>query len=464
MIPQNSGARRDEIKRFLEDKGNKFYFMGIGGISMSTLAEICIDKGLNVYGSDIAKTEVTKRLEGLGAKIFYDQCSQNVHTVLPDIAVYSLAIGEDSEELSELRLLGIPTYSRAELLGAILSEYERVISVSGSHGKSTAVSMAYAVFSAFGIEPTVMSGAEIAPHSGYISGGKKLAIAEGCEYGGSFLELHPTVQILLNLDLDHVDYYSSIEDIKSAFREAADLAEDFAVLSLDSENLLDIIPRLSGRAVTFSKNDGADYRYEIISSDGGGSEFLFYKKGGEPISFSLSVIGEHNVANAAAILTAASALGYDISLAKSALRGFNGVSRRLERIGRLGKCEIFYDYAHHPKEIGATRDALLGAGFKSIGVIFSPHTYSRTKAFFDDFARELSHFDFALLTEIYAARETDNLGVSSEILSSAVSDLGAFSEAASPERAFNIVKERSPDCLVLMGAGDLKEYKAYFEK
>ena len=459
MSITHSNIDEKNISKILEKDNIRVYFIGIGGIGMSALAELCLDKGYTVFGTDREKSEATERLINKGAYIKYASRRENITQANPDITVYTLSISENNPEYRESIFCKIPSVSRAEFLGALMKGYSRRIGVSGSHGKSTVTAMIWNILNEYGSAPTAIGGALFPNGSSYVKGDNTHLVYEGCEYGDSFLKLYPSLQVLLNLDFDHSDYFEDINALKHSFIAAANLASRAVVLNADSENLLSIIDEISVPVHTFSKKSGFTYRYAPYLKGNGKYGFHLFKHEKFLENYSLNVIGEFNVENAVAAAVSADILGVPAQVSKKAISSFSGIPRRLELIGSRNGVSVFYDYAHHPKEIRASYRALSGAGYKNIAAIFCPHTYTRTKALFDEFAESLGHFRVSLLTEIYPAREEAIPGVTSEELVRKIKGLGSRAFCCSEANVCELIDREKIDCLVLMGAGNLDGIK-----
>ncbi len=459
MFIGHSMTDKKNIRKIIETDGAKIYFIGIGGVSMSALAELCISLGLRVFGSDRRKSEITQSLIKKGAIITYSHAKTDIHRIMPSLIVYSLAIDPSNPEYRAAIELGITAISRAEFMGAIIDKYKKSIGVSGSHGKSTVTAMLYSIFNKANKRPTVIAGAEIVPKSSYVSGEDELLIYESCEYGDSFLHFSPSVQILLNLDLDHTDYFSSLEDIKESFLLSANLARTVCIINADDENLNSLIDKIDVPVLSFSKNEGSTFKYIPKYSGEGRYDFDLYWGKEFYGSFSLGAVGEFNVTNAAAAVIAAITMNIPKEITASALADFHGISRRLEMLGKYMEAVVFYDYAHHPREICAVRETLSLMGYNNICAIFAPHTYTRTKAFFSSFAEELSRFSVSFITDIYGARECAITGITSSALAETVRALKGRCAAIDRVDINELLEKESFDCLVLMGAGDLENIK-----
>ena len=421
---------------------------------MSAIASLCIERGYSVFGSDRCESETTRALCMQGAVIEYAQIGTNIINSLPDIAVYSLSIDVTNPEYIKCTELDIPVVSRAEFLGTLMLDYKTRIGISGSHGKSTVTAMIASTLLLAGKKPTVIGGAPICGTGAYLKGGREYFVYEACEYRDSFLHFSPSVEVLLNLDLDHTDYFENMESIKSSFAAAAQLASMYTVVNGDDKNLSSALSNISVPISRFS-GDVGDYSYKTESENSGFYTFSLYKDNNYIETFSLSVPGAFNVENAVAAAVTLIKLGIKTDVIKTALSEFRGIPRRMEHIGSfLGK-PVFYDYAHHPKEIRAVRCALQDMGYSYIAAIFCPHTYSRTATLFDEFARELAEFSYTVITDIYPAREAPIEGITSAALAGRITELGANSSATSESSALCYLKRMNFDCLVLMGAGNL---------
>ncbi len=438
------------------------HFIGIGGISMSGIAELLLLKGFPVSGSDMHKSELTDALEEKGARIFIPQSADNLDTDV-SLVVYTAAIRDDNPELSAARKRGIETVSRAELLGAVMKEYPLSLAVAGTHGKTTTTGMLSQIMLGAGTDPTLSIGG-IFPFIGgnFRSGNGRVFVTEACEYTDSFLSLPGKIEVILNIDLDHTDYFRDIEDLRSSFRQFASLVPEDGtlVISDDVERLSEITSSCRGRVVTFGLSEEADiFPEDIHRDDFSRSAFIIRKKDGSSLGrVSLRVPGEHNIRNALAAAAAADSAGISGDNIVSALSSFTGTARRFEEKGTFRGIRIIDDYAHHPTEIRATLKAALECPRENLWCVFQPHTYSRTKAFLKEFAQALSLADKVVLAEIYPARETDTLGISSENLAEELRSLGTecycFSDFSAIENFLSDNCVRG-DLLITMGAGNV---------
>ena len=443
------------------NKPEHVHFIGIGGISMSGLAEILLGAGFHVSGSDSKPSELTAHLENMGAKVFYGQCWENIS---PDYncVVYTAAIHPDNPEYARCVELNLPMLSRADLLGQIMKNYKTAIAVSGTHGKTTTTSMFSSVLLAADTDPTISVGGILEAIGGNIRVGKsETFITEACEYTNSFLSFYPTMSIILNIEEDHMDFFKDLDDIMNSFSLFARRLPKDGVLIINKEikNYEKVTEGADCKVITYGMDSSCTYHAEnICFNEQGCGEFdvmHHYRNLGHIV---LSVPGQHNVSNALAVIAAARKLGISMECIQAGLSGFRGTNRRFQYKGTLNGVTIIDDYAHHPTEIRATLQAAKNYPHKEIWCIFQPHTFTRTRAFFREFAQSLSMADHVVLADIYAARETDTLGMSSELLCEEIKSLGAdchyfptFAEIEEFLKAHCI----HGDLLITMGAGDV---------
>lgn len=438
----------------LFEKSSKLHFIGIGGISMSSLAMIAHARGFEVTGSDRAKSEATEKLESAGIEVIYGHKKENVQGA--DAVIYTAAVHEDNPEMSEAIKNRTPLIKRAEFLGYIMLNYKNRIGVAGMHGKSTTTSMISEVFLRAGAEPTVVNGVKLAMLDGaYHVGKKDHFIFEACEYTDSFLSFFPSIAVVLNIDRDHVDYFLSMEQTIDSFRRYIALAET-AVVNIDDNYIKDAIKDYDGKLVTVSiKGAAADYTAENIQYENGFGRFDAVCRGRKLGQVSLGVPGEHSVLDALVAVAVADISGINFDSVSDALSKFRGANRRFEKIGSYNGIDVYDDYAHHPSEIKTTLEGASKRGYNKVWCVFQPHTYSRTAGLFDEFAGAFDAVDHVIFADIYAARETDTLGVSSEKLACAAGDnalyLGSFEEIA--KYLYENAKEG--DLVLTMGAGDV---------
>lgn len=437
------------------------HFIGIGGISMSGLAKVLLKEGFTVSGSDKKQSALTEQLEAAGATVFYGQKASNIIDGI-DVVVYTAAIHTDNEEYKAAVDKGLSMLTRAQLLGQLMTNYDIPIAVSGTHGKTTTTSMLTHILLAADTDPTVSVGGILNAIRGNIRvGNSEIFVTEACEYTNSFLEFFPKISIILNIDEDHLDFFKDLEDIRHSFRRFAELlpADGCLVINGDIERLGDITDGLPCRVITYGSDNNMDYSAANILHNGlGNASFDFIKKGNFVKRISLSVNGDHNVSNALAALAVADLLDISVEAAGEGLKKFRGTKRRFEYKGEVNGITIIDDYAHHPTEIRASLMSARHYPHREIWCVFQPHTYTRTKALFPEFVDALSYTDHIILTDIYAARETDTLGVSSADIAEALCREGAdacYISSFEEIEAFCLEKCEKGDMLITMGAGDV---------
>lgn len=437
------------------------YFIGIGGISMSGLAEILFQKGFPVSGSDSKSSDMTKKLEKQGIPVFYGQKAKNI-TADIDCIVYTSAIHADNPEFIAAKELNIPLLKRSELLGQLMKNYDLPIAISGTHGKTTTTSMISEILLNSDADPTLSIGGILKSIDGNTRvGNSRYFVTEACEYTNSFLNFHPKVEVILNIEADHLDFFKDLQDIRNSFRRFAMLLPQDGALIINGEidNYEEITKELPCRVLTYGFSDNCDYRPENISYDGHGNpSFLLKRKGKAPVNIQLNVPGLHNISNAMAAFALSDILSLDETVAVTSLKNFHGTSRRFEYKGTIGGVTVIDDYAHHPTEISASLQAAANYPHKKIWCVFQPHTYSRTKALLKDFAKALSVADHVVLADIFAARETDTLGISSlDLLKELKNYPNEYSYFPSFDEIENYLLEKCcpGDLLITMGAGDV---------
>ena len=439
------------------------YFIGIGGINMSSLAHIAQKRGFRVGGSDRTATELTERLARRNITINYNHASENIADF--DAVVYTVAISEDNPEYLEAKRRDIPCISRADFLGYVMSTYKRRIGIAGTHGKSTCTSMCAETFIRAGVSPTVLSGAELSIMGGaYTVGDGDDFIFEACEYMDSFLDFYPSVAVILNVDLDHVDYFKSLDQMKRSFGKFADkTCGGYAIANLDDENLRDALGNFDGVTLGFGiDSEDAIYRATDIRQSRGRYSFTIKKREKTLCEVSLSVTGYHNIYNALACAAAADLAGLSGEDISRGLAAFRGAKRRMEYRGRLEGAELYEDYGHHPTEIKTTLDGARGlADGGRLLCVFQPHTYSRTAALFDDFVCALSVADRVIVSDIYAAREADTGIVSSKMLADALGERAVYGGDVRQTADTLRGELRDGDVAIIMGAGNITDIFKY---
>jgi len=441
---------------------NHVHFIGIGGISMSGLAEILMKRGFTVSGSDSHESELTEKLEKDGAQVFYGQKADNIIEGI-DVVVYTAAVHPDNPEFAAASEKGLPILTRAELLGQIMRNYRTSVAIAGTHGKTTTTSMLSEILMDARKNPTISVGGMLDAIGGNIRvGGPELFVTEACEYTNSFLSFFPTMELILNIEADHLDFFKDIDDIRNSFKRFVKLLPEDGVLIINSDikNFEEIYEGASCRVITVG-SDPKKSRYSaanITFDHNACASYDLLVDGVKTDTITLSVPGIHNVYNSLAAVAAAHELGLDNEQIKSGLHDFDGTHRRFEKKGELGGITIIDDYAHHPQEIAATLATAQNYPHREVWCVFQPHTYTRTKALMDDFASALSMADHVVLADIYAARETDNLGISSRTLADKIAALGTdtwYFPSFSEIEKFILEKCVNGDLLITMGAGDI---------
>lgn len=436
------------------------YFIGIGGINMSSLAHICAKRGFLVGGSDRVSSALTAKLEACGININYCHKTENIRGY--DAAVYTVAISPDNPEYVEAKSLGIPCISRADFLGYVMMAYKRRIGVSGMHGKSTCTSMCATTFIGAGVSPTVLSGAELSLMDGaYTVGEGDDFIFESCEYMDSFLDFNPSIAIVLNVEMDHVDYFHSIEQIRESFSKYLSITgkDGFAVINADDENVMICAEGYIGNKMTFAIDSNADMRAVNILCKSGKYSFDIEKRRELFCHVDLSVTGYHNIYNALACAAAADICGISAEDISRGLGAFCGAKRRMEYKGNFGGAELYDDYGHHPTEVLTTLKGARGLAKNRLICVFQPHTYSRTKELFGDFCSAFEAADRVLISDIYAARELDDGSVSSRMLAEGIGNKAIY--CGNIQSTAQMLREElsEGDVAVVMGAGDI--YKVF---
>ncbi|MCX8021277.1 MAG: UDP-N-acetylmuramate--L-alanine ligase [Syntrophorhabdaceae bacterium] len=439
-------------------KIEKIHFVGIGGVGMSGIAEVLINLGFSVSGSDLKRTEATERLERLGATVFYGHRKENVQDA--DVVVISSAVRSDNPEIERAKELFIPVIQRAEML-AELMRMKFSIAVAGSHGKTTTTSMVSTILGSAGLDPTCVIGGRLnSLGSNAKLGGSKYLVAEADESDGTFLLLFPTIAIATNIDLEHLDFYRDINDIKAAFVGFLNKVPFYGldIICIDNGNIQSIIPQLKRRYMTYGFSKQADLRAEGIVYEESSCTFRVIYKGYELGSIFLPFPGLHNVSNALAACGVGIELDIPFSTISEALKGFSGIQRRLE-VKWNGAIKLIDDYGHHPTEIKATLATVRRMAKGRVIVAFQPHRYTRTKALMEEFITAFNEADILIVTEIYAASEDKIEGVTGASLAERIRLSGHKHVVFAPtkedvaERILDVAKEG--DVVVTLGAGDI---------
>lgn len=437
------------------------HFIGIGGISMSGLAEVLLQEGFSITGSDSQQSPLTEKLESMGAKVYYGQRSSNIEDTA-QLVVYTAAIHPDNPEYACALDKGIPMLTRAELLGQIMRNYKTPIAVSGTHGKTTTTSMMSHVLLEGQTDPTISVGGILPAIGGNIRVGKSQTfITEACEYTNSFLSFFPKISIILNIDADHLDFFKDIDDIRHSFRLFAEKlpADGTLIINSDTPRYEEITADLPCEVITYGLDSSGDYAAANIQFDQfGNASFDCCCKGQQIGTFKLKVPGKHNVSNALATIALGLKIGLSPETIAAGLDSFRGTDRRFQYKGEIAGVTIIDDYAHHPTEIQATLNSAKNYPHKKIWCVFQPHTYTRTHALLSDFAQALTLADEVVLADIYAAREKNTLGISSQDLQDKILELGTschYFPTFDEIEKFLLENCSQGDLLITMGAGDV---------
>jgi UDP-N-acetylmuramate--alanine ligase len=439
----------------------KIHFVGIGGIGMSGIAEVLLNQGYRVSGSDLKESDITKRLMELGGEIFIGHSAENISGV--DVVVTSTAIKSDNPEVAEAQQQHIAVIPRAEML-AELMRMKYGIAIAGTHGKTTTTSMASVVLQHAGIDPTAVIGGKLDVFGSNAKLGRgKFMVAEADESDGSFLHLSPTIAVVTNIDEDHLDYYSGLDEIKEVFTDFVNKVPFYgrAILCLDNKNVQAILPHVKKRYLTYGLSAQADFYADEIQMRQGRTSFTAYHSGQELGRVSFRMPGEHNVLNALAVIAIAHELEIPFKKIVGGFRNFGGLHRRFQLRDEVNDIMIIDDYGHHPVEIKATLAAAKSGWNKRLIVVFQPHRYSRTEQQFNEFLTAFNQADHLFVVPIYAAGEDSIEGVTGEALAQGISDHGHKSvvycdtlEAAASQAAS---LAEPGDMVLSLGAGDVNQ-------
>ena len=437
------------------------HFCGIGGISMSGLASVLLGRGFTVTGSDSKLSELTDLLGKQGAKIFSPQCAENITPDI-DVMVCTAAIHPDNPEYAAALSSGIPILTRAQLLGQIMDHYEDSVAISGTHGKTTVTSMISCILLSADLDPTISVGGILKEIGGNIRVGRSgHFVTEACEYTNSFLSLKPKIGIILNIDADHLDFFKDLDDIRHSFHRFAQNIRPGGTLILNAAipHPEEITEDIRANVITYGRKDADYYASDITFDEFGAGSFHVFRRGEDLGTFMLHVPGKHNVSNAVCAIAAADRMGISMEHCRRGLDEFHGADRRFQIKGKLKSgATVIDDYAHHPTEIRATLEAAGNYPHKKIWCVFQPHTYTRTKALMNGFADALSIADEVVLAPIYAARETDNLGISSDTLRQNIANRGTdawYFPTFERIEEFLLPRAGEGDLIITIGAGDI---------
>ena len=437
-------------------KPTAVHFIGIGGISMSGLAEVLLSRGFQVSGSDVNASALTDHLEDDGARIFLGQRASNIGGDV-QVVVYTAAIHPDNPEYKEAVRRNLPMLSRAELLGQMMKNYQDAVAIAGTHGKTTTTAMLTEILIDGGMDPSAIIGGKL-PMLGANSrvGHGQTLVVEACEYVDTFLQLHPAVSVILNIDADHLDYFKTVDNIVKSFRQFARQTSQLIVVNGDNARAMESVKDLPNvKIVTFGMSEHNDYYpTEMNEEDTACEDFTLTYRGKKLGRVNLMVPGEHNMLNAIAAAAAAHCLGVDPEKICASLGKFSGVHRRFEVLGKFEGVTVADDFAHHPTELTAVLTSAVRMGYRQVWAVFQPHTYSRTYNLLNDFAKALSIPHHVVMTEILAVRETNTYNIHTSDLAAKIP--GSVWFDSFEKIADYVMKNAQPGDLILtLGGGDI---------
>ena len=440
--------RNQEVKQYIR-KGCRAHLVGIGGVSMRPLGVVLQEMGLVVTGSDMNSSVSTDELISHGIPVAIGHRAENIQGA--DCIIRTAAAHNDNPEIQAARAAGIPIFERAQAWGVIMQAYKNAICFSGTHGKTTATSMMTHILMEANWDPTVMIGGYLPIlHAGHRVGHGDTIVMESCEYCDSFLNFFPTVAVILNIEEDHLDYFHNLKQIEESFHRFAELATDRIIANGDDQNTRDALQGME--YISFGFGEHNRIRAVDISSDC--RRFDVICDGQYYCHLDMQVLGAHNVLNALAASAAAWVLGVPGEAVSKGLATFTGADRRLQFKGQINGAKVYDDYAHHPGELAATLKAVRCMGEHRVIIAFQPHTYTRTKALFDDFVRELKKADVVILSEIYAARERNTIGISSRDLCREIPG-SVYCETLPQVTEYLRSIAQPGDLILTVGAGDI---------
>jgi len=447
--------------RFKSRNAARVHFVGVGGIGMSGIAEVLLNLGYQVSGSDLKESDVTRRLVSLGARIEYGHRAENLLDA--DVVVISSAVKKDNAEVIAARVRKVPVIARAEML-AELMRLKYAVAIAGSHGKTTTTSMVATVLAAAGLDPTSVVGGKVNVLGSNAKLGKSdLMVVEADESDGSFLHLHPAIAVVTNIDPEHMDHYGTLENLKKGFTDFCNRVPFYGlnVLCLDSPNVQSLLPSLEKRVVTYGSSHAADYRIEGITLDGYETRFTAFRRDLPLGEFTVRMVGAHNAMNALAVIAVAEELDVPLDTVRTALASFEGVQRRFTVKGEAAGITVVDDYGHHPTEVRATLAGARRAFGRRLVVAFQPHRYTRTHDLLGDFVSAFNDADLLFLTSIYAAGEEPIPGISGASLAEAVRAHG-HRDVTYVDKRVDLPSALLPrlepgDLVVTLGAGDITQ-------
>ena len=435
--------------------GKRAHLVGIGGVSMAPLAEVLHGTGMIITGSDAHESATVEHLRSIGISVSVGQRAENLGDA--ELVIRTAAAHDDNPEISGAHTRGIPVFERAQAWGAIMRHYKNALCVSGTHGKTTTTSMCTHIIMAAGLDPTVMIGGTLPLlGAGHRVGHGDTIVLESCEYCNSFLSFFPTIAVILNVDADHLDFFKDLEDVEHSFRAFADLVPEktgLIIANRDDKNTMATLEGETRPILTFGMTEG-DVHTENLTFHKGLPRFDIIYKGEKFAHIELQVPGEHNVRDALAAAAAAISLGVSTPAVEKGLAGFQGAGRRFEKKGVCNGADIYDDYAHHPNEVKALLETAMGLGYERVICAFQPHTYSRTKALFDEFTQVLAVPHVTLLAEIFAAREDNTLGISSKDLAAEIPGSEYYPTLKALTARLRELAQPG-DLILTVGAGDI---------
>lgn len=444
----------NDLKALLTS-GRRIHLVGIGGVSMFPLAEVLRGAGCVITGSDFKESANVLHLKKEGVHVFMGHHPENVENA--EVVIRTAAVHDDNPEIVAAREKDIPVFERAQAWGAIMQDYKHALCISGTHGKTTSTSMAAHVAMAAGLDPTIMIGGNLPLLGcGYRVGEGDTIILESCEYCNSFLSFRPTTAVILDIEADHLDFFKDLADVEHSFRAFASLVPQsgMVIANADDRNTMDTLDDLDRPMMTFGMGSYADVYCENLEWTLGIPSFDLMNNHKKVCRIELSVPGLHNVKNALAVAAAALSMGITPTAISQGLNQFHGAERRFEFKGTLNGARIYDDYAHHPGEIHMLLETAKTLGYRRVICAFQPHTYTRTKAFFPEFVEELGNADITILADIYAARETDTLGVSSKDITDRLPH-GEYCPTLDDVEARLRELAKPGDLILTVGAGEL---------
>ncbi|MFV0519536.1 MAG: UDP-N-acetylmuramate--L-alanine ligase [Lachnospirales bacterium] len=438
---------------------NKFYFMGIGGVSMSGFALLFKEMGYNVSGFDMARSDNTDFLEKNGIKVFFEPSIEHITNDV-DCIVYSSAISDDFLELAYGKSQGIHCINRGEMIGEVLKKYEKPLCISGTHGKTTTTALVATMLLCANENPTISVGGHLPIIDGVFKiGNNKFFVLESCEYKNNFLNFGASTALIMNIEMDHSDFFKDLDEIYTTFNNFAKNASEKVIINMDIKNYLEVLQDVKTDIVTYSLyNEDAKYYVKNIEYSSAGTNFDLFKDGEKLESFNSKLLGEHNLYNSLSALVTVLENDIDVKYCKKGLLEFTGINRRFQYKGIKDGIVVYDDYAHHPTACKKTLETFLNLKKKDIYCIFQPHTYSRTISLLDEFASSFKDVSKVLLLDIYAAREQDLGVVSSKLLAEKINEYSNNAIYFKDKlECINFLKEtaQKDDIIITLGAGDV---------